>query len=127
MSTAPSSSAVAPLSRRVWQQFRQECRRQWFFVLLAWAVAVMAVLREFSAPPLPSEYYWPATAETRRKLLDDLQWWASLILPLWIAGRCVWASRPAALGLDIHTRPMGRVALLLGQVAFLAVAIFAPR
>lgn len=127
MSTAPSSAAVAPLLARAWLQFRHECRRQWFFVLLAWAVAAMALAREFSAPPLPSEYYWPATADTRRQLLDELQWWASLILPVWIAGRCIWASRPAALGLAIHARPMGRGALLLGQGAFFAVAVFAPR
>lgn len=96
-------------------------------LLLVWVAAAVAVVREFAAPPLPSEHYWPAIADARHELLDELQWWAFLVLPVWIAGRCVWASRPAALGLAIHTRPMGRAALLLGQGAFLGLAVIVPR
>ena len=113
------------LSQRVWRQFCHECHRQRVLLAIVWAASLMATLQgSVASPPSIFTFTWTALLWYLVVVLHDV---AVMVLPWWMAGRCLWASRVAGLNLSIHTRPVGRTALWLAQLGFLAAAVIIPR
>ncbi|OAI58073.1 hypothetical protein AYO49_01460 [Verrucomicrobiaceae bacterium SCGC AG-212-N21] len=124
-SAAGVRDALPPLSERVWCQFSHECRRQRVLLAIVWAATLILALRD-SQWPSPQLHSFNVAALFWLSI-SVLHYGAIMALPWWMAGRCFWASRVAGLNLSIHSRPVGRAALWLAQLCFLAVAVIIPR
>jgi hypothetical protein len=124
-SATRARDALPPLSQRVWCQFSHECRRQRVLLAIVWAATIMLALRDtlWPSPQLRSfsvaAFFWLS--------ISVLHYGSIMALPWWMAGRCLWASRVAGLNLSNHSRPVGRAALWLAQLCFLAAAVIIPR
>jgi hypothetical protein len=111
---APSPAArPLPLWGRVTHLCAHELRRQRLLVLLMWLLP----LASLAVRGCGLGYH---------VLISYISGPIEVVFCVVLACRCVWASSAARAERMVHTQPVGRLALILGQVLFMLVAIVIP-